>query len=264
LRNSLSSTTLRHARYVHREMLANGIYLAKLRLVEPFESYPSPAQFVMVWVPGVKEMPMSISHYSCDGELTIVFRVRGVGTQKLASIGIGSVLGIRGPLGKGIAIRPEWKRVAILAGGIGIAPTPLLVSALTVHGCETHLFWGAKTRSELFDLDKIFVDKPDRIEISTDDGSYGFRGTVLELFKSVANVHSYDAVIAIGPNPMLRAVCEDMELKRIDPMVVMETIVKCGRGICGSCYIRGSTKLLCIDGPAFRCSEVMHHLRSLD
>ncbi|MEM0371353.1 MAG: hypothetical protein QXY23_02085 [Ignisphaera sp.] len=95
--------------------------------------------------------------------------------------------------------------------------------------------------------------------MATEDCSYGFCGTALERLKNIP-LEDYDIILAVGPQPMLKGVCEYIRNTNLEAYVALETMVKCGIGLCGSCFIRSSNKLLCIDGPVFRCDEVIQHL----
>jgi dihydroorotate dehydrogenase electron transfer subunit len=61
-----------------------------------------PGQFVMAWIPGLEEKPMSLSYVA--GNLGITSLVRGPFTNRLHEMETGELLGIRGPYGRGFNI----------------------------------------------------------------------------------------------------------------------------------------------------------------
>jgi len=218
-----------------------------------------PFMFAMLWIKGFDEIPLSIAWVE-DKRIAFVFRVRGEGTKALSSLGKGESILIKAPLGKGFA-PPPGRSVLLVAGGVGIAPAPLLASYCKSRGIPLTIVWGVKSRDEVCDPSYIHLDRA-IVEIATEDGSLGFRGTALELASILLKKKRFDYVVAVGPRAMLLSFCETFSRIGVETMVSLETMVKCGMGMCGSCLVKPLPKLLCIDGPVFKCSEVMPHLRS--
>lgn len=238
--------------------LAEDTYLLKTKLLTHINQV-SPFNFFMVWVPQVDEMPLSIA-FKENNILYFLFKVVGQGTESLSRLDKGQIIGLKGPLGKSFVVNDQSKNVLIIAGGIGIAPIPFFIHRSKCKNID--LIWGVKRKEELFNLDQIAKDIRERYRliIATEDCSHGFCGTVVDVVKSMV-LEEYDIVIAVGPDPMLKNLCNYMQNKNVEAYVALNTIVKCGIGICGSCFIRSTSKLLCLDGPVFRCNEVMTHLR---
>ena len=93
-----------------------------------------------------------------------------------------------------------------------------------------------------------------RLFITTDDGSNGHKGFVTDVLKSlIEQGERYDAVIAIGPLPMMKAVCAVTDNPRIKTIVSMNPIMIDGTGMCGGCrvVVGGEVKFACVDGPDF-------------
>ena len=187
----------------------------------------------------------------CDAEaglVRIVFEVKGEGTRRLAAAKEGDVLDVLGPLGRGFAA-PEKGRVLLVGGGLGSAP--LLMAARRLD-CDAAL--GFPTADRVM-LTEEFASRAGRLDIATDDGSYGFHGFVTELVKD--RLDGYAAIFACGPEPMLRAlskVCAGRPLQ-----VSMERRMGCGVGACLVCAVRltdGSVARACKDGPVFDAREV--------
>ena len=127
----------------------------------------SPGQFVMVWIPGIDEIPMALS-----SENTITVQKAGDATTAMFALGAGENLGIRGPFGNGFT---KGEKVLAIAGGVGAAPLLPLARA----DCVMTLLLGAKTESELLFVDQL--DECTDVLIATDDGSLGQHGFVTAL-----------------------------------------------------------------------------------
>ena len=140
-----------------------------------------PGQFINVKVVEssypLLRRPFSVYHVH-DGEADIIFDVRGAGTRILASKRIGDVLDIIGPLGRPYGIDDGYDTAILVGGGLGVAPLPMITRALKNSGRAILTFLGARTRS-------LIVDSHlENVAVSTDDGSAGFKGTVVDLLRS--------------------------------------------------------------------------------
>jgi dihydroorotate dehydrogenase electron transfer subunit len=197
-----------------------------------------PGQFVMVWAPGVDEVPMALS----AGNAISVQRV-GEATAALASMRPGDRIGIRGPYGRGF---PTGGNVLAVSGGIGAAP--LLPLAET--GRVRTFLLGARTAAELPYRDRL--EAVSDLVVATDDGSAGYHGYVADLLGGI-DLSSYDAVAVCGPEPMMVAVRDRLaragELHRA--WFSLHRYMKCGVGVCGSCAIDPDGLCVCRDGPVF-------------
>ncbi|MEM4047579.1 MAG: hypothetical protein QXI65_07705 [Metallosphaera sp.] len=113
------------AKVLNVEHIARDIFYI---LVEPIHDIyrVKPFNFFMVWIARVDEIPLSIA-YIKNNALAFLFKVKGVGTKKLSEIKPGQFIGLKGPLGRGFIINDYSKNVLVIAGGIGIAPTPLFI-----------------------------------------------------------------------------------------------------------------------------------------
>jgi len=220
-----------------------------------------PFNFFNIWVPRVDEIPLSIA-YEDGKRLFFLYKLKGLGTKTLAQQRVGSFIGIKGPLGRGFEPQEGEKWLAVV-GGIGVAPIPMLIRRAFEVGAKIDVFWGVRSSSEFFDIGGIFglPNRAWRMVRVSEDCVEGFCGLVTDAIKGI-DLDKYDVVIAVGPQEMLKAFCRQYGEDRENAYISLETIVKCGMGICGSCYVLGSEKLLCVDGPVFKCTEVMKHFES--
>jgi len=202
-------------------------------------------QFVMVWIPGVDEIPMSLSYVGPHKGIT-VSKV-GKATTRLHQMKLGDRIGIRGPYGNGFTVTAA-NRVLAVAGGCGSAPIAAAVEEAANSGKEVLLALGARTRSEL-----LFVNRVEtlgiKVDISTDDGSAGHPGYVIDRAAKLLTQSKFDQVITCGPEPMVKSVVEAAREQHVLVQASLERYMKCGIGICSSCAINGY--FVCRDGPVF-------------
>ncbi len=196
-----------------------------------------PGQFLMIWLPGIKEMPMSIS--KIDDPIKISFKAVGEGTRQLSKLERGDRIFFRGPYGNYFP-EPSGK-VAYVAGGTGIAA---LLPLIKEHPGD--VYYGARTKDEIAYRDLITF-------ISTDDGSMGSKGNVVDSF--IKEGKSYDKIYVCGPEPMMKAFHDRVNRSQQGEIYYsLERLMKCGVGICDSCTINGMR--VCKDGTVFNHEEL--------
>ncbi|MDN7025738.1 dihydroorotate dehydrogenase electron transfer subunit [Methanoculleus sp. FWC-SCC1] len=198
----------------------------------------TPGQFVMVWVPGVDEVPMALS-----AENAITVQRVGEATAALFNLAVGDQIGIRGPFGNGFAVTG---RTLAVGGGVGVAPLYPLAAAGSV---EIFLL-GARTAADLLFADRL--GEACTLVTATDDGSAGHHGFVTHLLERVDPV-DFDHICVCGPEGMMRAVLSilDREGCAERGQFALHRYMKCGIGICGSCCIDPDGLRVCRDGPVF-------------
>ncbi|MFX1342213.1 MAG: dihydroorotate dehydrogenase electron transfer subunit [Promethearchaeota archaeon] len=219
----------------------------------PIAQNATPGQFMMVWIPGSDEIPMSISNTGGDQVEFAAARV-GDTTTALHKLKPGDLLGVRGPLGEGFVFpkKPKRKALLLVAGGCG--SPPILFAAKT--GLEKRyvvdVALGATTSKELL-FHQSFKDLDLRnLVIATDDGSEGIQGTSVDAATFLLETKSeYLAALACGPEGML--VNLDLLLQKfsIPLQVSLERYMKCGVGLCGHCIIDSKGRRVCQEGPVF-------------
>ena len=227
-------------------------------------------------------------------ELDIVHRVVGVGTDWMARLKVGDEVSIIGPLGNRFELPPKEGLGVLVGGGVGIPPMIYLAEALA--GRKAVVFSGALTRdllplsirpdapvpgAESFDA-LMSIDEFARhgipAVISTDDGSYGFRGFVTQALEKYLDRHvsasaaKSTIIYTCGPEPMMKRVADIAAHRDIECQIAVERAMACGMGTCQSCCIRVKKpdrskpplpgkdwcwRLACTDGPVFRGSELL-------
>jgi len=211
-----------------------------------------PGRFVMIWLPGIDELPLSPSGYE-DSTLRLTFKVRGEGTKALASLNLGDRVFVRGPYGRGFAIpRANPSRegdVLILGGGVGVAPLLPLVEALLSSSLRPYVVCGFRSVNEALFVDELSKLVGSDLIVATDDGSLGFKGTVVDAARELLSSKNISYAFACGPEEMLFVLHKMLLGKGIRHQMLLERYVKCAIGVCGSCVIDGLR--LCREGPVF-------------
>lgn len=246
-------------------------------------------------------------------ELDIIHRVVGVGTDWLARLGLGDRVYILGPLGNTFRMPEVGEQAILVGGGVGIPPMLYLASALASRyeatGDESNgvAFCGALTRDLLpFTFDPAAPTpgadtvKPLRAiqefarhgvdsVITTDDGTYGYRGFVTQALERYLDERGLVSgnrdetcasltpepsplIYTCGPEPMMKRVAEIAAARNIPCQIAVERAMACGMGTCQSCVIRVRKpdpakpplagqdwcyRLACTDGPVFAGADLL-------
>ena len=143
-------------------------------------------------------------------------------------------------------------RVGCIGGGVGTAELLPIARALRADGNELHAVVGARTR-DLLILEREMAECAHTLALTTDDGSYGTKGVVTGPLLDLLRSPGLDAVYAIGPLPMMRAVAAATRPFAVKTYVSLNAIMLDGTGMCGGCRVSvdGQTRFACVDGPEF-------------
>jgi dihydroorotate dehydrogenase electron transfer subunit len=221
-----------------------------------------PGQFVHVRInDGFKPFlrrPLSIGPVEGDS-LRLIFLVKGKGTQALAQRTVGDEIDMIGPLGSMFKMPKKDEFPIFVAGGIGVVPLLFLDDYLPLDIPRMFLLG---LRSESFSTVSSDELKKRNISVSSDDGSIGFKGNVIELLtEQLDNNKNLNPVIySCGPGIMLAKLKEFCEQRYIPAYVSLEVPMGCGVGACQSCAVPKADGdgyyLVCQDGPVFDASFV--------
>jgi ferredoxin/flavodoxin---NADP+ reductase len=220
-----------------------------------------PGQFVIVRAEsGDERIPLTIGDAEPkEGTITLFVQAVGFSTRKIVSIPAGGFLSdVAGPLGKPTRLG-EWKTVACVGGGVGTAVLYPLVKALSEGGKRITTIIGGRSSRYIILADEL-ASLSDTLLITTEDGSLGRKGFVTaELDDMVKDpLRVPEAVFAVGPVPMMRAVAELTRPYAIETIVSLNPIMIDGTGMCGGCRVMvgGEMKFACVDGPEFDGHQV--------
>ena len=144
--------------------------------------------------------------------------------------------------------------MVFIAGGVGAAPVYPQVKWLNERGIKADVIMGAKSK-ELLILEDEMRKSAGNVYVVTDDGSYGFKGLVTDMLKTLIEKENkkYDEVITIGPMIMMKFVSKLTKGFNIKTIVSLNTLMVDGTGMCGACRVSidGKTRFACVEGPEF-------------
>ena len=230
-----------------------------LNFRDELSSEAKPGQFIMTWVPGADEIPLSLTPFDKDGLVRIAVKERGEGSKALLRRTKGDMMGIRGPYGSAFTHANE-QSVLMIAGGTGTIPLLALLRALVPEGIECNFILGAGTARELLfatEIRSLAAKTRGSVRVATEDGSDGAKGLATDIAAKVLKDHSFDRVYTCGPEAMMKRVIDLAQTAQTPVEAGLERIFKCGSGICGSCCI--GPHLVCKDGPVFN-GEILRGL----
>jgi ferredoxin--NADP+ reductase len=220
-----------------------------------------PGQFVIIHAENCAErIPLTIGDADpAAGTITVFVQAVGASTMKIVSIPAGGYIrDVAGPLGKPTRLG-DWERVACVGGGVGTAVLYPLVKALSERGTHVTTIIGGRSRQFIIMADELAAHS-ETLLITTEDGSQGRKGLVTAvLAELIADpLKPPQAVFAIGPVPMMRAVVELTRPYGIETIVSLNPIMIDGTGMCGGCRVTvgNQTKFACVDGPEFDGHQV--------
>lgn len=227
-------------------IIAPGVYSMKIQCADSI----NPGQFYMIgFVDNAPLLSRPISVCNSDnGYIEFCFIVSGVGTKKLAALKPGDEIFITGPLGNGFIIPPSCKKIALVSGGIGLAPFVGLQKKLSDK--QVDYYFG-------FSSDAYLLDRFNgmSINVSTENGSAGYKGYITDMLDTAG----YDLVIACGPLAFLKTVVSKCRHTGTPSLISMEQHMACGIGACLVCVCKTLTgnKRVCADGPVFKGEELI-------
>lgn len=270
----MSAILNKKVKILSKKEVAPNIYLAKLKAPE-ISQEALPGQFIHIKCSKdnypLLRRPISIHRIDKEnGEICILFQIVGEGTKLLSQKAVEDDLDVLGPLGNGFNIYPESKKIMIIGGGIGVAPLLALSEESMEQGKEVRVLIGALKR-ELVVGDKSFKVLGAKVDVTTDDGSYGYKGLVTDLLEEIITKEGWlpDQIFACGPKPMLKKIVEISQDSHIACQVSLEERMGCGIGACLGCVckikikdkkedeFKYDYKRVCVDGPIFEGSEVV-------
>ena len=211
-----------------------------------------PGQFINIKIDDLYlRRPISICDYDKE-TITIIFKVVGHGTEKMAEMGKGTKLDILTGLGNGFNKTRSGKSPLLVGGGVGTPPMYRLCKELIDEGKSPIVVLGFNSKEDVFFEDE-FKKLGAEVYISTVDGSYGTKGFVTDVIKDLDN---YTYHYACGPLPMLKALYNTAEG---DGEYSFEERMGCGFGACMGCTVKvkDGFKRVCKDGPVLKKEEIV-------
>ena len=230
--------------------------MTQMRVAAPFVARKAQAgQFIILRVNEYGErIPLTIADYDREGgTVDIIFQKVGKTTLLLDTLEEGdAILDFIGPLGKASELE-GYQYAAVIGGGVGCAIAYPQAKALHALGAKVDMIAGFRSQ-DIIILEDEMKAASDNLYLMTDDGSNGHKGFVTDaLRQNIEAGAKYDLVVAIGPLPMMKAVCNLTKEYGIKTIISMNSIMIDGTGMCGGCRVTvgGETKFACVDGPDF-------------
>ena len=223
----------------------------KMKLSGDVSEITSPGQFVNIKIDGLYlRRPISV----CDSEngvLTLIYKVVGKGTGKMAEMEAGTELDILTGLGNGYNTELSGDKPLLVGGGVGVPPLYMLAKKLIAEGKKVTVILGFNTKDEIFCEDDFKALGADVI-VATADGSYGVKGFVTDALLGVEYTYFYTC----GPEPMLKAL---YKATATSGQFSFEERMGCGFGACMGCSCKTITgyKRICKDGPVLEKEEIL-------
>lgn len=228
--------------------LTSNVY--KMVLDGDTSAISAPGQFVDLKVRDLYlRRPISVADRR-EGELTLIYKVVGKGTEIMSEMGEGEEVNALTGLGNGYDLSLAGDHPLLLGGGVGVPPLYLLAKELIAMGKKVSVILGFNTVSEVF-FEKEFRDLGCEVTVATADGSYGEKGFVTNVLPE-----EYSFFYTCGPLPMLKAVYNSCPT---DGQFSFEERMGCGFGACMGCSCKTTTgyKRICKDGPVMMKGEIV-------
>jgi len=242
----------------------------------PIADRINPGQFVMLKVSDdhspllrrpfsvYKNYPEGHPEKKKRGHLFILYKEVGRGTRKMTSLRKGQRVDLIGPLGNGFTLPalPSSETGILVGGGMGIVSLYPLVEAFEAG--EMFVFVGGKTERDVLCIED-FRRFNSNIFVATEDGSLGFKGTVVDLFLSQKKGFGRKRkhyLYACGPTAMLKALAGAVRAKNFVSYASLEARMGCGFGACWGCVVKtkhleAPYQRVCEDGPVFRLEDII-------
>lgn len=251
---------------VHRRV-ARDHFLMRLRAPQVAKS-ALPGQFIHLLCAGEETVPFLRRPFSLSdadrqkGTVEFIYKVVGIGTEALRKIQVADRVDLLGPLGRSFEIPKKLERAVLIGGGVGIPPLYLLAKWLKDR-CQVEVFLGARTKDWVIcanDFRKLKVP----VQIATDDGTLGHKGSVVELVSRLLNQNGSGSrrvnLYICGPTPMMAAAAAFAGRKGLGAQVSLEERMGCAMGCCWGCVVEVTTEpktaharfqRVCTEGPVF-------------
>ena len=220
-----------------------------------------PGQFVEVRVDNAPNtyLRRPISVYNVYAERNILWlyvQVVGEGTRKMYEYAVGDVVNMLLPLGNHFSDAKVGEKVALVGGGVGVAPMLYYGIQLKAQGIIPHFVLGARSASDLVTIEDF--KKVGEVYVTTEDASLGEKGYVINHSFLQDGKSTIDRIVTCGPDPMMRAVGKFAKENGILCEASLENHMACGFGVCLCCVTPTTDghKCVCTDGPVFNVNDL--------
>ena len=233
MQSALAAPSIHATVVLDRREPAPGIVILGLKAPD-LVALVKPGHFLMAIPPAGVSAATALGIYEArDGRISVMLVIVGPRTAELATLVPGDRLDVLAPLGNGFFLDELPGRVAIVAGGVGLASVLLAAQACVGRGAHTQLLYGARTKAALVDID-LFEATGASVRCATDDGSFGHHGYVTDLLEQG---ETPQLILACGPTPMLRTTAAAATRLNVAAQLSLEETFGCGVGACWGCTV---------------------------
>jgi dihydroorotate dehydrogenase electron transfer subunit len=208
------------------------------------------------------------------GAIDFIYKVVGLGTSALAQVPVRSRVDLLGPLGHPFQVPATLETAVLVGGGVGIPPLYLLAKRIVdrhswIVNRKIVAFLGARTKDWVI-CAKEFRRLRIPVHVATDDGTLGYRGSVVDLLRKFLRTTNHEsratALYVCGPTPMMSAVAGLARKHRIPCQVSLEERMGCAMGCCLGCVVEMATESptshsrfqrVCTEGPVFPAEAIV-------
>ena len=248
---------------VDNHMYAHGVYTMSLKTDMKMPNIIA-GQFLHLLIPDRPDLTLRRPFCICgfyNNIVSILYAVVGKGTAAMADLKEGTLIKGMMPLGNGFILKEKHKNIALIGGGIGVAP--LLPVPKSYPNRRYRAYLGYQSSAGMLFVPEFAVASKE-IYVSTDDGTFGFAGFPTDVLKEhIRDGYKPDVILTCGPEPMLRAVKNIAETHNIEAYMSGENRMGCGFGAClvCTCAVMGDNGeyhnlRACADGPVFDLKKV--------
>ena len=223
----------------------------KMRLSGDCTDFTRPGQFLNIRLDGLfLRRPISVCDWT-DDSVTILYKVVGTGTRKMAAMKQGETLDILTGLGNGYDTAKSGEKPLLVGGGVGVPPLYGLCRTLIAEGKQPTVILGFNTENEIF-YEEEFRALGANVIVATADGSRGVKGFAAHAMEGL----DYSYVYTCGPELMLKSV---YDAASTSGQFSFEERMGCGFGACMgcTCETKYGNKRICRDGPVLEKEEII-------
>ena len=231
------------------EKIAKDVY--KMVLDGDTSAITAPGQFVNIKLEGLYlRRPISVCDYDKD-TLTLIYKVVGEGTRRMAEMEAGVLLDTLTGLGNGYDTKKSGDAPLLIGGGVGVPPMYNLARKLIAEGKAVSVILGFNSKDDVF-YEEEFKALGAAVYVATADGSYGTHGFVTDVMAGL----DYSYFYTCGPEPMFRALDK---IAKTSGQYSFEERMGCGFGACMGCSCKTLTgnKRICKEGPVMEREEII-------
>ncbi len=237
--------------YTIKENIALTELVYKMVLEGDTSALTASGQFVNIQLEGkFLRRPISVCDYD-ESTITLLYKVVGEGTDQMSKMTVGQTLDVLVGLGNGFDPTKSGDAPVLIGGGVGVPPMYHLCKQLLNQGKSVQVILGFNTKDEIF-YEEEFKALGATVHIATADGSYGTKGFVTDVLKTL----DYSYFYTCGPMPMFKAI---ESVATTSGQYSFEERMGCGFGACMgcSCKTKYGNKRICREGPVLEREEII-------